>query len=262
MLEGLPLLGQGRAAEVFALDTKRVIKVARTGSEAALEREAIALRAAGAVGAPAPALHEVGRFDDRVGLVMSRVPGKDMLSDLARRPWTLLRTGAKLGRIHAELHRAPAPAELRSLKAYVEERLTGSLEDAALRDRLRGILHDLPEGERLCHLDFHPGNVIRDGATMTVIDWASAARGDPVADVAFTVMGLEGGEEPPGTPLVTRLFAPAGRALILRDYLRSYRRHAELDEARLARWRVVAAGVRLTYGIDSERPLLRRILEA
>ena len=260
MLAGLKLLGQGRAAEVFELDAERVLKVARVGSESALEREATAMRAAQAAGVPAPSLHEVGRYDERVGIVMARARGKDMLSDLARRPWTLVRVGAKLGRIHAQVHRASAPDDLPSVSAYAQERLAVAPLQPALRDKVHGILGELPDGDRLCHLDFHPGNIMRDGATMVVIDWSSAARGDPLADVAFTVLGLQGGKPPPGTALLTRIFAPIGRGMILRGYLRSYRRHAEFDAARLARWRAVAAGVRLSYQIQGEQELLTRII--
>jgi aminoglycoside phosphotransferase (APT) family kinase protein len=130
----------------------------------------------------------------------------------------------------------------------------------ALRDKALSILSELPDGDRLCHLDFHPGNVIRDAATMIVIDWSSAARGDPLADVAFTLLGLQGGAAPPGTALVTRIFAPLGRRTILRGYLRSYRNHANVDEVRLARWRIVAAAVRLTFEIEGESDLLTEIL--
>src|SRR5689334_12804981 len=111
MLEALRRIGEGRAAEVFELEGDRVLKVARLGAEATIEREAIALRAAQSAGAPVPVVHEVGEFDGRAGIVMSRARGRDMLSDLARRPWTLARLGAKLGRVHAEVHRAGGPSE-------------------------------------------------------------------------------------------------------------------------------------------------------
>jgi Ser/Thr protein kinase RdoA (MazF antagonist) len=262
MLETLRRIGEGRAAEVFELDDARVLKVARTGNEATIEREAMALRVARSAGAPVPVVHDVGRFDERMGIVMSRARGTDMLTDIARRPWTLVRVGAKLGRIHAQVHRAIAPGELPTVRAYVDDRIVAARMDPALRAKVRSILNALPDGDRLCHLDFHPGNVIREAATMIVIDWSSAARGDPLADVAFTVLGLQGGKAPPGTALLTRIFAPIARGTILRGYLRSYGEHADLDVARLARWRVVAAGVRLTYEIAGEAELLTRIIQS
>jgi aminoglycoside phosphotransferase (APT) family kinase protein len=262
MLESLRLIGQGRAAEVFEMDDNRVIKVARVGGDAAIEREAAALRVAHNAGAPVPTIFEEGRFDDRAGIVMSRARGIDMLTELSRRPWMLFRTGAKLGRLHAQVHRVDAPSELPSVKQYVADRIAAAPIDEALRTRVLTILHELPDGDRLCHLDFHPGNVIRDAATMVVIDWSSAACGDPLADVAFTILGLEGGEPPPGTPLLTRLFAPVGRRMILRGYRRAYIDHAELDEARLARWRVVAAGARLSYQIPGETDRLVGIIRS
>jgi hypothetical protein len=81
-------IGQGREAEVFALDTERVIKVARGAGGQSLEREAT-VRAAHAAGMPVPAAHELIEVDGRRALVMGRARGTDMLTGFARKPWTL-----------------------------------------------------------------------------------------------------------------------------------------------------------------------------
>ena len=251
-----PRIGQGRAAEVFALGDDRVVKVARADAAAALEREAIALRAAHAAGLPVPVPHELLDIDGRRALVMGRVAGSDMLTSFARKPWTLLRAGRKLGRLHARLHEAAAPSGLPSAKTVLERSIADSAHvPEAARDRVLGILRELPDGDRLCHFDFHPGNVIV-GSELTVIDWASACRGDPLADVAATLIALGGGKTTPGTPLVTRLFAPIGRKLILGGYRRGYR---IADREALARWRIVLAGLRLTYAIEGEQEHLLAI---
>jgi hypothetical protein len=56
-----------------------------------------------------------------------------------------------------------------------------------------------------------------------VIDWLGASRGDPLADVALTMITLRGGKTTPGTPLITRVVAPLGRKVLLGGYLRGYR---------------------------------------
>lgn len=259
----LARIGQGRTAEVFALDDARVIKVARdSGAAASLDREAIALRAAHAARMPVPAAHALVDIGGRRALIMERVRGVDMLTQFARRPWTIIRAGAKLGRLHAKLHETVAPAELPSLKQTLLDRIAGSEHvPSAVRDRVLSLLHDLPDADRLCHLDFHPANVIADGATMTVIDWPGACRGDPLADVALTTITLQGGKTTPGTPWITRLLAPIGRKLLLGGYARSYRKHGSFDRERFAKWFVVAAAQRLTYDIDGEQAMLLRVIE-
>jgi Ser/Thr protein kinase RdoA (MazF antagonist) len=262
-LASLTRIGQGRAAEVFALDETRVIKVAREGAGASLEREAAAMRAAHGAGMPVPAAHELVEVDGRRALIMGRAAGTDMLTRFARKPWTLLRAGGKLGRLHARLHEATAPAELPTAREVIESRVTeSSVLTPAVRRRVLDVLRTLPDGDRLCHFDFHPANVITDGNQLVVIDWPGACRGDPLADVAASLVILRGGKTTPGTPLITRLLAPIGRKLLLRGYRRGYRTQHSIDEAALASWLVVLSGMRLTYSIAGEQEMLLATIDA
>jgi hypothetical protein len=72
---------------------------------------------------------------------------------------------------------------------------------------------------------------------------------------------LRGGKTTPGTPLITRLFAPLGRKLLLGGYLRGYRARRPIDRVSFERWQVVLACVRLTYSIEGERELLLATIE-
>src|SRR5262245_16895579 len=163
-LSHLKRIGQGRSAEVFALPDGSVIKVARDGADASLEREAAAMRAAHGAGMPVPETLALVDVAGRRALIMGHARGKDMLTQLATRPWTILRAGAKLGTLHAQLHQTIAPAELPSARAMLEARIQGSEHvPPPVRDRALAILRDLPDGDRLCHFDFHPANVMVDG---------------------------------------------------------------------------------------------------
>jgi len=260
----LQRIGQGRAAEVFALADDRVVKLAREGAAHALEREAAAMRAAHGAGMPVPPAYELVDVAGRRGLVMGRVHGADMLTLFARQPWTVLRAGGRLGALHARLHGVVAPAELPSAHAMLEEKIASSpLVPAAARDRALGVLWHLPEGDQLCHFDFHPANVMTGtGGELTVIDWPGACRGDALADVAATAIILRGGKTGPGTPWITRLLAPIGRTLLYRGYLRGYRRHGDFDRERFKRWLVVTAALRLSYGIAGEEAMLHDLIGA
>ncbi len=46
----------------------------------------------------------------------------------------------------------------------------------------------LPDGDRLCHGDFHPLNVLGPLGQEVLVDWLDARRGDPAADVCRSYM--------------------------------------------------------------------------
>ena len=51
-------------------------------------------------------------------------------------------------------------------------------------------LADMPDGDRLCHGDFHPINVLGEVSRPFVIDWPDACRGDPAADLCRSYLLL------------------------------------------------------------------------
>jgi aminoglycoside phosphotransferase (APT) family kinase protein len=256
----LPRLGQGRIAEVFALNAERALKLAREpGPAAPFEREAAALRAAAAAGLPVPAVFEVVDVAGRPGIVMERVDGDDILGELSRRPWRLVSLAREFARLHAGLAAVEAPG----LPAW-RERVLDVLERSTrvpprAREAARPLLEALPGGDRLVHADFHPGNVILSARGPVLIDFANAYRGDPAASHPRTLLLLKIGELPPGSGAADRLLAAAGRRLFATAYARQMPRSPELATA----WRVAAIIERLGEGIPAERrPLLRALARA
>src|SRR4030095_15455198 len=86
----------------------------------------------------------------------------------------------------------------------------------------RRILDGLPAGDRLCHGDFHPGNLLVCADRVSVIDWPNATRGVPEADYARTMLLLEQADPLPGTSLLFRGLMAAGRSLFARSFARTY----------------------------------------
>lgn len=259
-VSGRTRLGEGREAEILDAGDGRVVRLLWDRErEAWLDREEAALRAASAAGAPVPVAYKRETVDGRPGLVMERLDGPDLLTRLGKRPWTVRSAGKLLGRLHARLHDVCAPQTLPTLRDNVSTLLARRAEylPAALADEARAGLEQLPKGERLCHGDFHPGNVLLTEAGPRVIDWAGASRGDPLADVCRTLLIIELGALPEHAPTLVRRLDRVGRALLLRSYLAAYGRP---EGQLIARWRRVLAIARLAEGIESERALLMRLL--
>jgi aminoglycoside phosphotransferase (APT) family kinase protein len=149
------LVGSGRAADVYALDAERVLRRYRTPHSCAAE--AALMRYLRAAGYPVPEV--LGA--DGPDLVMERLHGREMLANLAARPWRAGRHARTLAVLHDRLHDIPAPP---------------------------GLSHPLGPGERILHLDLHPGNVMLTADGPVVIDWTNASAGPPGADVAMAYL--------------------------------------------------------------------------
>lgn len=146
-------------------------------------------------GFPVPA----ARALDDTDMVMDRVSGPTMLTDMSQRPWLVPRHAATLAELHRRLAAVPAPDWL----------------DAPLG-----------EGGSMLHLDLHPDNVIMSPGGPVVIDWPNAARGPGPGDVAHTWIVLACSLPPEG--LWRRAVTLAGRRLFLERFLRHLDRAAAL----------------------------------
>jgi aminoglycoside phosphotransferase (APT) family kinase protein len=107
---------------------------------------------------------------------------------------------AELGRVVRGIHALPIPAgaPTRVPRELLAQIGAGLQRDLALPDFasavLRGVLAaEVPPGERplvLGHNDLNPTNLVYDGASIQVLDWAAAGPMDPFYDLAVLAMFL------------------------------------------------------------------------
>jgi Ser/Thr protein kinase RdoA (MazF antagonist) len=252
-----PQLGAGREADVYAYGDA-VLKLYRPGF-GGHHAETAALRALDGR-AVAPKLLGVLHHEGRVGLVLERVAGPDMLTLLQRRPWRVHAVARSLAEAHLAVHRIQAPTELADLRAALADRIHHADLPAHLREFATRVLDRLPDGDRLCHGDYHPGNVLLAHGAPVVIDWGAATRGTAEADHARTLLLLRWADPLPGTPPLSRALIAAGRTLLTIWYARTYR-HGSTPMRQTGRWLAVHTAARLSEGISAERDMLIDHLE-
>ncbi len=251
-----PKVAEGRTAEVFAWDEGRVLKLFREGwGRDTAEDEAAVARLIFASGAPSPRTDGVVEVAGRAGVLYERITGPSLLRMLFAQPWRWAWIARQLAEAHAAMHARSVP-ELSDLRVVLARRIrsAGPLPPVYREAALRA-LDGLPDGDALCHGDYHLDNVLLSARGPLVIDWDSAARGDPHFDVARTLLLLDAGFNHAPTSATRALWRPYLWALRTR-YLARYRRLHPFDPARLAAWNLPVAAARLREGIEEEEAYL------
>ncbi|MGD9100610.1 MAG: phosphotransferase [Anaerolineae bacterium] len=255
------IIGEGRMAEVFAWEEGQVLKLFRAWCHPERVRhEAHIARTVQATGLAVPAVGDVVQVDGRWGIVYERVEGRSMLDCLTYKPWDLVRFARTLAELHAAMHARTTP-QLPSLRRRLEnkiqnaEPLPADLKAAALQALAR-----LPDGNALCHGDFHPHNVLMSPQGPIVIDWPDATRGHPLADVARTCLLTRTGGLPASVP--RRWLVLAVRAMFRAAYLRRYFQLRPGSRELLAAWQLPVAAGRLEEGIVEEEEQLVALVKA
>jgi streptomycin 6-kinase len=228
------LIGAGRAADVYDVGGGRVLRRYRVSAELTSRAndqviaEARLMRYLRERGLGVPEVYDAGGTD----LVMARIDGIDLLTDLSRRPWRAARHAITLAQMHDQLHEIPAPDWL--------PRPFGEGEG---------------DGDRVMHLDLHPGNVMTTADGPMIIDWSNGAAGPPGADVAMASLIMTVSEVD-DLPFPVRLIVERVRGKVIRTFEQRVSHDHRPYLVAAARLRIVDRNVR-----PAEVTVLQRLID-
>ena len=248
-------IAQGRTAEIYSWGDQQILKLYRDWCPPDwVDYEARIAHAVHESGIPSPEVGEIVGVGGRRGLIYERLEGPSMLENMNARPWMLLNYARSLAELHRQIHRQ----SISGLPTY-KDRLEYDIRDnphlsEALRNKAVALLSSLPDEEKICHGDFHPGNVIITKSGPIVIDWMTACVGSPAADVARTSLLLSIGAKAAGKQV--RPLIRMAIKLYDHTYLHRYRTLEPETIKDAARWRPVIAAARLRENIIPEREAL------
>jgi aminoglycoside phosphotransferase (APT) family kinase protein len=247
-----PKVAEGRTAELYAWREGQIIKFLREGFRPDdLYREARHTRLAAAAGLPVPRFIEEVRLRGKPGIVYERVDGKPMTEHI--RPLSALRLGRTMADLHIVMHRCVAPS-LRQQREIINHAVAQWPEK--FRRYASQLLAALPHGDKLCHGDMHPGNILMSPRGPVVIDWNDAVQGDPVADVARTLVLLNVVPAPKGIP---EMLYKVTLALFQQGYIRRYRKFDPDLNKTLAAWEYIIALALVDEGIEGTEARLAQL---
>ena len=247
-------IAQGLTAEVFIWDETRILKLFRAGwARDQVKYEARIASAVHSAGLPVPAVGKIVQANGRHGVLYEHVEGPSMIDSIGQQPGTLSRSARMLADLHAHMHARNSVPGLPSQRAELTKHiraaqmLPSDLRRAALR-----ALDTMPEGDRLCHGDFWPGNVLMSSRGPIIIDWICATNGNPLADVARSSVLLLGAV---ASPLLSRKQTATIRRIHW-AYLRRYFQLRPEGQEQYKAWQPIVAAARLSENVPGAQTWL------
>jgi aminoglycoside phosphotransferase (APT) family kinase protein len=131
--------------------------------------------------------------------------------------------------------------------ASLKARLATNIRQASIlstqrRCTLLTELEAMPDGDRLCHGDFHPHNIMGPIGREALIDWLDASRGEPAADVCRSYV----------------LLRPAASE-VASAYVDAYSHISGVTRDAILTWLPFVAAARLAEGVPQVDELMKMV---
>lgn len=256
------VIGNGRTADVMSYNDDSVLKLFKTFMDVnAVEREFGIATYAYRQGLPTPKPVALISQDDRKGIVYERVNGKSLLRLLSDNPLQMKKIARQMAELHSRINAVEFDDSQSVLKNNIEYAINAA-PDLGEDDKKRIIAYmdSLPNGNRLCHGDFHPDNIMADD-TLWIIDWMTGASGNPLCDIARSKMILETSEIPDSVPLAMRLLLKMGQNKLAKAYVRAYCKISNAKIKEINAWLLPLYAARLVENLSGKEKaiILRKI---
>jgi hypothetical protein len=257
------IVGQGRHSTVYEYQDNQVLKLYPSGTTRQVAEEELGKTVlVKEYGVECPIARSVVEEEGRFGILVDRVRGPNYLEWTLQHPTALNKLIALFVQEQHEVHMHKVP-ELPSVKEILWNKIEGCDEiPQDSKERLHEKMKKLPEGEHLCHLDYHPENIVVSIDGPLIIDWANAGKGNYLADVAMTSVLLDIGTLPIGMIFDKEGSVENTMGRFFANYIREYLKMCGKGDEDLLVWMAPAAAARLGEGIPEEREGLMRILKA
>lgn len=187
MRNNLLKIGEGNTAEIFQLDNNQVLKLFKPGySKESMLHEYRNHRVVSGLLEGVPKLYEIVEENGCFGYIMEQIKGSN-LAELLLNEHTFDVAMEQFVSLHKTWNKE-ATEEVISYKEWMKTTLESKENASGLLDKIGY----LPEGNILCHGDFHPYNIlVTEENKLVVIDFANVCRAPKEYDIARTYFLME-----------------------------------------------------------------------
>ncbi|WP_160690360.1 phosphotransferase [Clostridium sp. C2-6-12] len=185
------LIGIGNTANVYEWDKDKVVKLFHSNyPKQAIETEFHNAMAIRNMPFQKPKAYEMISHEGKFGIVYDMIKGESLL-DFGMKTGNVERCSEYMAKLHKEILTnkvSGLPNYKEFLKSHIPNILSA---DANRKEELSKTIDELPDGDILCHGDFHPGNILICEDNSTIIDFMNICQGTFLYDIARTVFLVE-----------------------------------------------------------------------
>ncbi|MFM9277051.1 aminoglycoside phosphotransferase family protein [Paenibacillus jiagnxiensis] len=249
------LIGQGNTADIYDAGDKKVVKLFKQGDSLDHARQEFEnSRLLNGLDLPISKSYELVTYEERHGIIYDKIEGESLL-DLVLRTGDVERYATVLALFHKQILscKLGGAASLKSiLKRNIE--CTKDLTDLC-KSQLYTALEELPDGDRLCHGDFHFDNVLVHEGKNYMIDYMNVCRGHEYGDIARTVYLIE------MTPVPSQMIDSERILWMKKRATDVYLLEMGVTRGDLADWLLVTAAARLSELNHEQRDEKNSVLQ-
>lgn len=255
------MVSQGNTAEIYLYDEGKILKLFREQMPfQAISCEYDKVKIIQRHLQNIPIAYDLVAYQNRFGIVYEQIKGNDMLNLFIKKLGKRKHYSRIMGQIHAKIHEVNI-----DVKYSVKEKLKDNIneeKELTSEEKVKVIryLDNLPDGNKVCHFDFHPGNIMLMDNIPIVIDWMTACTGCKAADVARTCLLLQYGELQHAN-FMMKLFVHIFNKGIGKLYYKEYKKITGISDEEVEQWILPIAAARLTEWLtDHEKEQLLRVV--
>ena len=187
-IDQLEKIGQGGTASVYRLDEDRIIKVFISNFPFLMVKEERELsRKLFLEGVPTAVPYEIVRCGEHLGVIYEMLNANSIDKYLVEEP----ENAAHYIKLLADLQKKMMQTEIPDFQplalrmaAVIPMWARAGLIPEADVEKYQKICTGIPDRNTYVHGDFHPGNVMKTGDELILIDMAGSSKGHPVFDLA------------------------------------------------------------------------------
>lgn len=185
------IIGSGNTAEVYEWGKDKVLKLFHPEySKEAAEQEFQNALAINNLDFAKPRAYELMEYKNQYGIIYDKAKGIPLL-DWVMKTRKLKACAKYMSALHKSILRNSISA-IPDYKAFLRDHIPQDIsENTTPYEELMSLIDRLPDGNTLCHGDFHPGNIILYSHKTIAIDFRNICCGHYLYDVARTVFLVE-----------------------------------------------------------------------